>query len=508
MYLRYLFRELSKRRKQTALIASGLAIAIGLVVVVSAVSAGIKSAQAEALSGLYGIGTDISISKTTQPGDPRQRFEVGSGDGATSGSSRTFSKSMLRSSRFSGTITEDELSKIAGASGVARSVATLKLTSTTFNGELPDFVLNQTRPFGPGISGATGDFQRGPPTGGFDGNGGAAFDVTTFSVEGLGLGQNDLGPFASVDLSEGRLFTPSDAGAQVAIIDSNYASSETLSIGGTITMADTQFVVVGIVASNSASANTPSNVYIPIDVAQKLSSNLGLYSNVYVAAKSSADLANVKAAIEEAVPGATVSTSDEIASTVTGSLTTASSVVKDIGVWLSAIVLLAAFGMAILFTTSGVNRRIREFGTLKAIGWRSRRVVGQVVGESLVTGLIGGIVGIGIGLAGVWSVNNWAPSLSASAASAVTQLPGGPGGFGGAGVPSGAGGPGGFGGRGGGLVGQAAAPSIHLAMRAAVDPHVIGLAIGFAILGGLLAAAFGGLRAARLSPAAALRSVD
>jgi ABC-type antimicrobial peptide transport system permease subunit len=30
-----------------------------------------------------------------------------------------------------------------------------------------------------------------------------------------------------------------------------------------------------------------------------------------------------------------------------------------------------------------VSRRVREFGTLKALGWRTRRVVGQVMGEAL-----------------------------------------------------------------------------------------------------------------------------
>ena len=60
--------------------------------------------------------------------------------------------------------------------------------------------------------------------------------------------------------------------------------------------------------------------------------------------------------------------------------------------------LLAAFLIAILFTISGVTRRTREFGTLKAIGWSNRRIVGQVTGESLVQGLIGGAVGVAIGL--------------------------------------------------------------------------------------------------------------
>lgn len=48
-----------------------------------------------------------------------------------------------------------------------------------------------------------------------------------------------------------------------------------------------------------------------------------------------------------------------------------------------------------------VYERTREIGTLRALGWRRRRVVGMIVGEALVLGLIGGITGIlcGMGLA-------------------------------------------------------------------------------------------------------------
>jgi ABC-type antimicrobial peptide transport system permease subunit len=45
------------------------------------------------------------------------------------------------------------------------------------------------------------------------------------------------------------------------------------------------------------------------------------------------------------------------------------------------VALVAAFLLAALLMMSAVTRRVREFGTLKALGWRSRRVVEQVMGE-------------------------------------------------------------------------------------------------------------------------------
>jgi ABC-type antimicrobial peptide transport system permease subunit len=55
--------------------------------------------------------------------------------------------------------------------------------------------------------------------------------------------------------------------------------------------------------------------------------------------------------------------------------------------------------------------------------------------------------------------------------------------------------------------GQAAAQATDIVLSAPITPVVVIAAVGIAVLGGVLAGAFGGWRAARLNPAAALRSV-
>ena len=54
-----------------------------------------------------------------------------------------------------------------------------------------------------------------------------------------------------------------------------------------------------------------------------------------------------------------------------------------LGTALMVVGLLAAFLIASLLTLSSVTKRIRELGTLKALGWSQRLVVRQVTGESL-----------------------------------------------------------------------------------------------------------------------------
>jgi ABC-type antimicrobial peptide transport system permease subunit len=165
---------------------------------------------------------------------------------------------------------------------------------------------------------------------------------------------------------------------------------------------------------------------------------------------------------------------------------------------------------------SAVSRRVREFGTLKALGWRSRRVIGQVMGESITMGIIGGAAGVGLGFIGAAIVGKVAGPLTASLNPTTgSATPGGArsfGGFGGGGGGGGAGG-GGFGGGAGGAGGGRfrTAAAVHptiVHLSAPVTINIIILAVVLAVAGGLIAGMLGGWRAARLRPAAALARVE
>jgi ABC-type multidrug transport system fused ATPase/permease subunit len=116
--------------------------------------------------------------------------------------------------------------------------------------------------------------------------------------------------------------------------------------------------------------------------------------------------------------------SSDLAKQVTGSLASASNLATKLGSWLSIAVLLAAIVIASLLTISAVGRRTRELGTLKALGWRTPRVVVQVVGEALTQGVIGGGIGLGLGVVGAWLVTRAMPALSATVSSGGGASPG------------------------------------------------------------------------------------
>ena len=62
-YLTYMLNELRRRKGRTLLTSFGLAVGVGLVVVVNALSTGLDQAQAEVLEPLTGVGTDMSVTR-------------------------------------------------------------------------------------------------------------------------------------------------------------------------------------------------------------------------------------------------------------------------------------------------------------------------------------------------------------------------------------------------------------------------------------------------------------
>ncbi|MDA5140715.1 ABC transporter permease [Streptomyces sp. AD681] len=495
MFFTYLRRELRRRRKAALVVASGLALGIALVIVVDSVSSGMGRAQDKVLQSLYGLGTDMTVTKAAEASSgstaerPRFRF-----DAQDDGSEEEQSTDRVMVQGFQ-TLASSTVGKVAGQSGVADAVGGLSLQVVKVSGEFSRGQFQQDTSGG----GAGGTGQGGGPGGGQSPQGrvqggGADFDVNSYSVYGTDVTEPALGPLTTSTITSGRTFKESETDAEVAVADSAYAKEKKLKTGSTVTVKDTKFEIVGIATADSGDA--AANLYVPLKQAQTLGDAKDKVTTIYVKATDSQRIDGVKSAIQKNISGTTVTTSADLADTVSGSLSTASSLATGVGKWLSIVVLAAAFLVAGLLTSSAVSRRVREFGTLKALGWRSGRVTRQVIGEAVVNGLVGGALGIALGLAGAYAVTAVSPTLQA-------QLGGGTGGAGGAGGPGGLGG-GGMGGPGR----QVAAKTLDIALTAPVSLTTIALAVGLAVAGGLVAGGFGGWRASRLRPADALRRVE
>jgi putative ABC transport system permease protein len=475
-FFRYLSRELGRRARQAIVIAIGLALGIGLVITVSAAAAGVKNAQASVLHSLYGVGTDLTVTQSPKAGSglgPKGggTLQIRGGPGQTptvcvNGKCKSGSQTVdnLFSNPNNGPIKYAEVAKIAKLAHVSAAAGGL--------------VLNDNR-----ISLSPTNFS--PPT--------------STSVQGVDLAHENIGPLSSATLTSGRMFRSSDADSYVALVDADHAKADNLKVGSYVTLGGHKFKIIGLVSQPEA--GSPPAVYIPLKVAQSVATGgpggaslKGYINAIYVTVASTADISTVQHEISALLPKSTVTTPTSLASQINGSLGSAAKLAGDLGTWLSILVLIAAFALAALLTMSAVSRRAREFGTLKAIGWRSRRITGQVIAESVTIGLVGGAVGIGLGFAGAAIIDKVAPKLTA-----VVPTTTGLHFFG----PVAASGPGQS-----GSAASGGTMNIPVPWSASVTLGVIVLAVLLAIVGGLLSGGFGSWRISQLRPADALARVD
>src|SRR6187431_3223715 len=122
MYWTYLRRELVGRKKQTIIVAAGLAIAIALVIIVNSLTAGVRDAQAQALESVYGVGTDLTVSGAmAEPGSGGGgRFDFGSDGGQTADDGTTsLSQARLVTQPMRETLDAGVLDTVTALDGVA-----------------------------------------------------------------------------------------------------------------------------------------------------------------------------------------------------------------------------------------------------------------------------------------------------------------------------------------------------------------------------------------------------
>jgi ABC-type antimicrobial peptide transport system permease subunit len=305
---------------------------------------------------------------------------------------------------------------------------------------------------------------------------------STYSIAGVDTGsatKSGIGLVTPALLTSGKFFSANNQ----ALVADSYAAQQKLNLGDTLDLNGTKFVIVGFV--KPPLGGQTADVYIPLTQLQTLASQKNLANVVLVRAASSHDVSTVQREIQSAFPNAQVASSKSVASQINGSLVNASNLSHRLGVALAVLAAIAAFLLAVLLTLSSVGKRVRELGTLKALGWTQFRVVRQILGEAVAVCVAGGIIGIVLGVVASKLIGEFAPKLTATSS-----------------------------------VGEAGAAALGLgnaltrtvidkvSLTAPISGEVLLIGFGVALLGGLIAGAAGAMRAARLRPADALRTVE
>jgi ABC-type antimicrobial peptide transport system permease subunit len=552
-YLRYLRSELLRRRMRTALTVTGLALGVALVIIISGLSRGLDRAQKTALNPLSGIGTDLTVTRGVQ----QDAGGFGPGGGGGFRDLVQSNQSVLTDLSKLGkpgqhfvhdfflpgtqlTFPASQGATVSKLSGVAASAQGLLLIAEHQEGTVPKIVaqfkqaartFNIRRRITPLTAAEQQSIQtclakhgvtfgappqQGQGGGGFSRRGGGRrFDrgafqqclparlrtfITTFrtpqqtlkqvldppqtnikttpyTIGGVAETQPDIGLVTRKQVTSGSYFT---SGGHQALVATTYAAKEKLKVGSSVNLNGTVFRVVGLVSPPLGGQT--ADVYLPLTQLQTLAKQKGAANVILVRADKSSSVKQVKNEISQQLQGAQVATAQDVADRVSGSLVDAASLSHNLGVLLEIVVALAAFLLAALLTLSSVGKRVRELGTLKAIGWTQRLVVRQVVGESVAQGVLGAVAGAVLGILAALLLGAFGPTLTASSTTGSS----------------------------GNLLGAAAVRTAHetLTLKAPLSVTVVLLGLGLALAGGVLAGAAGGLRAARLRPAEALRRVE
>jgi hypothetical protein len=253
-FVTYLRRELSRRMRQAAFIALGLALGVGLVITVSAASAGVARAESGMLGALYGVGTDVTV--------------TGAVVGPAGSGARSPGQSVVAPPPGSGPRTEigpHGLETCTSGGCVNAAGTTQQNLASTYLGISTSKVAEAARL--PGVAAAAGGIMLLDQTVTFPKNGGLG-QPGGYTVYGVDTRNASLGPLGSAALVSGHSFTPAESGADVAVVDSGYAKSGSLEVGSPVTVDQVRYTVIGIVSQPQGTS--PPDMYVPLARAQAM----------------------------------------------------------------------------------------------------------------------------------------------------------------------------------------------------------------------------------------------
>lgn len=231
--------------------------------------------------------------------------------------------------------------------------------------------------------------------GSFEGPGGG------LSIAGIDSSKLSL---VGIDSVNGTAFTNSST--DEVIIGKTAAQNLNKTVGDSINLYSKDFKITG--TFETGSFLTDAGIMMPLSTLQNLTSNQNKVSNILVKVTDNANVTTVSKSIEDAYPNQlSTTTAEATAGRINQGLSfidTASWAISLLAIFIGAVGVINTMIMS-------VYERTREIGVLKAVGWKDRRILGMILGESIVLTLIAFVVGTVIAVVGVELILTLSPSV-------------------------------------------------------------------------------------------------
>jgi putative ABC transport system permease protein len=223
-------------------------------------------------------------------------------------------------------------------------------------------------------------------------------NVTGVSLMGGGLSVNGMDSnelsLEGIDSVNGTIY--SNGSSNELILGTTAAQSLNKTVGSTINIFGTNFTVTGIYETGNLP--TDRGAYMALNTLQNLTSNDGKVSDIAVNVTDNANVTTVSQSIQNAYPNQlTATTAADQANRINQSLgfiNTASLAISLLAIVIGGIGIINVMIMSVF-------ERTREIGVLKAVGWRSSRILTMILGESIILTLTAAVVGIITGVIGI-----------------------------------------------------------------------------------------------------------
>lgn len=236
----------------------------------------------------------------------------------------------------------------------------------------------------------------------------------SFILYGLPAAQGIGAVFPQAKIAQGQLLNRGDDTRYVAVMGAKAAQNANIKLGGTLRLNRRETVKVQGVLQETGGL-TDSFIFLPLPVMQQA---VGAKGSVSLVAVKLRDHASAQAAAKTI--SARLNLEAQTQADVLKFIERALRISDAVRFGISLIALIVG-GLAVANTVMmGVFERVREFGTLRAIGAKPGFVRALVLSESLMLALIGGVGGVLLGLVGIWGVNLYTQSLAGIDAAALT----------------------------------------------------------------------------------------